>query len=54
MLYGRRGERARISALLAAARGRRGGVLVVRGEAGIGKSALLGEAAQQAGDFRLL
>jgi DNA-binding CsgD family transcriptional regulator len=54
MLYGRQGERARISALLAAARRRRGGVLVVRGEAGIGKSALLGEAAQQAGDFHLL
>ncbi|MFI0372655.1 ATP-binding protein [Actinomadura sp. 1N219] len=42
MLYGRNDEQARITTLLAEARGhRRSGALVLRGEAGIGKSALL-------------
>ncbi|WP_149261693.1 helix-turn-helix transcriptional regulator [Actinomadura sp. K4S16] len=46
MLYGRKTEQERIAALVAAARDhRRSGVLVLRGEAGIGKSALLDEAA---------
>jgi DNA-binding CsgD family transcriptional regulator len=54
MLYGRQEERARISTLLAGARRRRSGVLVIRGEAGIGKSTLLREAAQQATNFQLL
>ncbi|GAA0567596.1 AAA family ATPase [Actinomadura livida] len=46
MLYGRNDEQARISSLLAAARDRgRSGALLLRGEAGIGKSALLAEAA---------
>jgi AAA ATPase-like protein len=54
MLYGRREERASIASLLAAARGGRSGVLVVRGEAGIGKHALLQDAAEQAGGFHLL
>ncbi|WP_165503128.1 AAA family ATPase, partial [Actinomadura fibrosa] len=46
MLYGRNTEQARIAALLAAARDdRRSGALVLRGEAGIGKSALLDRAA---------
>ncbi|MEU3723632.1 AAA family ATPase [Streptomyces sp. NPDC031705] len=43
MLYGRQSEEAALDALLDAAtgEGRRGGALVLRGEAGIGKSALL-------------
>ncbi|QXJ23907.1 AAA family ATPase [Actinomadura graeca] len=46
MLYGRETEQARISSLLAEARdGGRSGALVLRGEAGIGKSALLESAA---------
>ncbi|WP_433476567.1 AAA family ATPase [Spirillospora sp. CA-142024] len=48
MLYGRNDEQARISSLLDAARDhRRSGALVLRGEAGIGKSALLAEAADR-------
>jgi DNA-binding CsgD family transcriptional regulator len=54
MLYGRHEERALIGGLLQNARGGRSGVLVVRGEAGIGKSALLADAAQRAGDMRVL
>jgi DNA-binding CsgD family transcriptional regulator len=45
VLCGRERERAVIDALLAAARDGRSGVLVVRGEAGIGKSSLLEYAA---------
>ncbi|WP_067459742.1 helix-turn-helix transcriptional regulator [Actinomadura macra] len=46
MLYGRETEQTRISSLLAGARDDgRSGALVLRGEAGIGKSALLAEAA---------
>ncbi|MFC6011909.1 helix-turn-helix transcriptional regulator [Nocardia lasii] len=47
MLHGRDAEQARIDDLLAGARAGRSGVLVVRGEAGIGKSALLDYAAAQ-------
>ena len=54
MLYGRRKERTQIGALLKGARGGQGGVLVVRGEAGIGKHALLADAVEQATGFRLL
>jgi DNA-binding CsgD family transcriptional regulator/tetratricopeptide (TPR) repeat protein len=54
MLYGRRKERGQIGALLEGARGGQGGVLVVRGEAGIGKHALLADAVEQATEFRLL
>jgi hypothetical protein len=54
MLYGRREERAQIAALLEGAHGGHAGVLVVRGEAGIGKHALLADAAEQATGFRLL
>jgi len=54
MLYGRREERALIGSLLAGARGGHSGVLVVRGPAGIGKRALLGDATEQARGFRLL
>jgi DNA-binding CsgD family transcriptional regulator len=50
MLYGRQAERARISALLANARAGRGGVLVIRGDAGIGKSTVMLDAAQQGGE----
>ncbi len=54
MLYGRIEERARIDRLLAGAREGHAGVLVVRGDAGIGKQALLQYAAEQAGDFCML
>ncbi|SFO34457.1 regulatory protein, luxR family [Actinomadura madurae] len=48
MLYGRNDEQARISSLIDKARDhRRSGVLVLRGEAGIGKSALLAQAADR-------
>ena len=49
MLVGRRLEMAAVDRLLSDARSGRGGALVVRGEAGIGKSAVL-EYAQAAGD----
>ena len=45
MLLGRSREQARIAALLEATRAGYGGALVIRGEVGIGKSALLAEAA---------
>ncbi|MFS1304053.1 ATP-binding protein [Streptosporangium longisporum] len=54
MLYGRAGEQERIERLLAAAGTGRSGVLVVRGQAGIGKSALLDHAAARARDMRVL
>ncbi|PYC85057.1 helix-turn-helix transcriptional regulator [Streptomyces tateyamensis] len=55
MLYGRARERAAVARLLAEAAGGRSGVLVLRGEPGIGKSALLRDAAEQAGErFRVL
>lgn len=47
MLHGRDAEQARIDDLLGAARAGRSGALVVRGEAGIGKTALLDYAAAQ-------
>ncbi|WP_278265600.1 AAA family ATPase [Nocardia sp. AG03] len=47
MLHGRDAEQARIDDLLTAARAGRSGALVLRGEAGIGKSALLDYAAAQ-------
>ena len=49
MLHGRSAEAARIDHLLAAARDGRSGVLVIRGEAGVGKTALLDYAAAAAG-----
>ncbi|WP_433269201.1 ATP-binding protein [Actinosynnema sp. CS-041913] len=52
MLHGRSSEIAVVDRLLADARAGRSGVLVVRGEAGIGKSALLDHAA--ADGFRVL
>lgn len=54
MLFGREVECARIGALLEAARERRSGALVLRGEAGIGKSALLDYAAERAEGYRVL
>src|SRR3712207_2223802 len=54
MLYGRQTERSAIQALLDGARRSRGGVLVVRGPAGVGKSALLDAAAAGASGMRVL
>ncbi|MEY9935618.1 hypothetical protein ABH926_010300 [Catenulispora sp. GP43] len=55
MLLGRGDEQAVIDALLDEARAGRARSLVVRGEAGIGKSALLGYAAERAGgDFHVM
>jgi DNA-binding CsgD family transcriptional regulator len=54
MLVGRKSERDRIAQLLDAARLGRTVTLVIRGEAGIGKSALLAWADEQAWDMRVL
>ncbi|MFC1404681.1 MULTISPECIES: AAA family ATPase [Streptacidiphilus] len=55
MLYGREGEQAAVEALLAGARAGRSGVLVLRGEPGIGKTALLEHAVEAAApDFRVV
>jgi DNA-binding CsgD family transcriptional regulator len=54
MLLGRDAERARVGELLDRARAGTSGVVVIRGEAGIGKSALLEHAAAQAGDALVL
>jgi DNA-binding CsgD family transcriptional regulator len=52
-LRGRTSERERLDRLLAGVRSGHSGVLVVRGEAGIGKTALLRQAAQHASGFRV-
>src|SRR3954451_926144 len=54
MLRGRRDERAVLDGLLDAARAGGSGVLVLWGEAGIGKTALLEHAIESTADFRLL
>jgi DNA-binding CsgD family transcriptional regulator/tetratricopeptide (TPR) repeat protein len=54
MLIGRERESARIEQVLDAARSQRSSSLVVKGEAGIGKSALLADAVERAGDMRVL
>jgi DNA-binding CsgD family transcriptional regulator len=54
MLYGREDERAAIGELLDAARKSRSGALVLRGEPGVGKSALLLDARERAGDMHVL
>jgi DNA-binding CsgD family transcriptional regulator len=54
MLVGRSAERARIDGLLVKARAGASGVLVVAGEPGIGKSALLAYAADQSSEMTVL
>jgi DNA-binding CsgD family transcriptional regulator len=54
MLYGRDVERSAINALLDGARQARGGVLVLRGSPGAGKSVLLEDAATAAAGMRVL
>nr|CEL13242.1 putative transcriptional regulator [Kibdelosporangium sp. MJ126-NF4]CTQ98934.1 putative transcriptional regulator [Kibdelosporangium sp. MJ126-NF4] len=54
VIFGRTVERARIDSLLADARNGTGGALVVRGEAGIGKTALVDHAAARGADLRVL
>src|SRR3954464_3172381 len=54
MLRGRRDERAVLDGLLDEARAGRSSVLVLRGEAGIGKTALLEHAIASASDVTLL
>src|SRR4051794_11135155 len=54
MLVGREDERRRLQALLAAARAGRSGALLLRGPAGIGKTALLRWAEASAGGFAVL
>ena len=53
-LHGREAEQQVIDGLLASARSGRSGVAVVRGEAGIGKTALLDYAAAAAGEMLVL
>ena len=54
VLVGRDGECALIDLLLDDSRAGRSGALVVRGEAGVGKSALLAYAVERAGDARVI
>ena len=54
MLYGRDEERRAIDRLLNRTRDGRGGALVLRGDPGLGKTALLASAAGQASGLRLL
>ncbi len=54
MLYGRGVELSRIGGVLEGARRSQSGVLVVRGESGVGKTALLANARERAGDMRVL
>jgi DNA-binding CsgD family transcriptional regulator len=54
MLVGRDRERAELWTLLEAARASRSGALVVRGEAGVGKSALLDDVRDRAADMHVL
>lgn len=54
MLVGRDAERARLQGLLSDAREGRSGVLVVSGEAGVGKNALLDGAAETSDGMRVV
>jgi DNA-binding CsgD family transcriptional regulator len=54
MLYGREAERSRIGEVLAGARQGQSGVLILRGEAGVGKSALLEDARARATGMTVL
>ena len=53
-LIGRASECPRLDSLLDEARGGLGSTLVLRGEAGVGKTALVGYAMRSATDFRVL
>jgi hypothetical protein len=53
-LRGREAECAALDRVIAAGREGRSGVLVVRGDAGVGKTALLDHAVDSASEFRLL
>ncbi|MFD1544193.1 AAA family ATPase [Nonomuraea guangzhouensis] len=54
MLHGRGAEQAEVDALLEAARAGRSGAVIVKGETGIGKSALLDYAAERAAGWPML
>jgi predicted ATPase len=54
VLHGRSAERTRLATLLTDAEASRSGVLVMLGEPGVGKSALLGELRERATGFRVL
>lgn len=54
MLFGRERERAMIGSLLDGARASRSGALVLRGQPGVGKTALLEDAADRASEAQLL
>jgi ATP-dependent Clp protease ATP-binding subunit ClpA len=54
VLIGRESERARLDELLERARMSQSGSLVIRGEAGIGKTALLDYAAEHAADMTVV
>jgi hypothetical protein len=54
VLYGREAERAVLAELLDAARESRSGALVLRGEPGMGKTALLADVRKRDGDDRFL
>ena len=54
MLHGRDRELAAIDELMEGARAARSGALVIAGEPGIGKTALLDEAETRAGDLLVL
>src|SRR5262245_10781096 len=54
MLQGREAEQRKLDGLLRRARARRSGVVVLRGEPGIGKTALLGYAVSRAEGMRVL
>ena len=53
-LRGRRSECARLDGLLAGVRAARSAALVIRGEPGVGKTALLDYVAESAADLRVL
>lgn len=54
MLFGRDAERSQIGTLLESARRSRSGALVLRGQPGVGKTALLQDARERADDLRVL
>jgi signal transduction histidine kinase/DNA-binding NarL/FixJ family response regulator len=54
VLFGRDVERAQMGALVEAARSSRSGALILRGEAGVGKTALLEDARERARDMQVL